>query len=50
MEGDEQEPRAAADRSAKLRAFFARFVAPSDLGVLLVAHDEDGRPLGFSTV
>ena len=27
MERDEQEPRAAADRSAKLRAFFARFVA-----------------------
>lgn len=27
MERDEQEPQAAADRSAKLRAFFARFVA-----------------------
>ena len=35
---------------ARNRAFFARFVAPSDLGVLLAAHDEDGVPLGFATV
>lgn len=35
---------------ARNRAFFTRFVAPSDLGVLLAAHDEDGVPLGFATI
>jgi GNAT superfamily N-acetyltransferase len=30
------------------RAFFRRFVAPSDHGLLLVATDDDGVPLGFA--
>lgn len=29
-------------------AFFRRFVAPSDQGLLLIATDEDGEPLGFA--
>ena len=32
------------------RAFFARFIAPSDDGLLLAARDADGTPLGFATL
>jgi GNAT superfamily N-acetyltransferase len=38
---------------ARNRAFFARFVEPSDDGLLLVARDgeePDAEPLGFATV
>ena len=35
---------------ARNRAFFSRFVAPSDDGVLLAAREDDGEPLGFATV
>jgi GNAT superfamily N-acetyltransferase len=30
------------------RAFFRRFVAPSEHGLLLVATDDDGEPVGFA--
>ena len=32
------------------RAFLSRFVAPSDDGLLLLARDDDGRPLGFANL
>ncbi len=36
---------------ARNRAFFARFIAPSDAGALLQARDaQTGEPLGFATL
>ena len=35
---------------ARNRAFFARFVAPSDDGLLLAAWDGDGAAVGFATL
>ena len=32
------------------RAFLSRFVAPSDDGLLLVAHDDHGRTVGFANL
>ena len=45
MERDEQEPRAAADRSAKLRAFFARFVAARGGALDIRVSDERAKLL-----
>ena len=32
------------------RAFFTRFLAPSDHGLLLAARDDAGEPVGFTTL
>jgi GNAT superfamily N-acetyltransferase len=32
------------------RAFFRRFIAPSDDGIVLAARDDAGDPVGFATV